>query len=806
MSANEPASEGAGVIDAIRLLGRRRWSFTALFLLALAISGAWISTRPPTFRATATILLETDRPGGLLGDLAAVASLASAPTASRELSILESHSLAREVVSPPSGGEVPRPGIAGYDRRVGLTTTVRDEELTPLFLLRRQLLGGAPPGRPPAHPADRLFAVMEREEGEPGGEDPELETPRRVRVEFLDPRTLRLTSPSLRSRLHLDEEYPREFAFEAGKAIRYRGNVLRLALGGEREAYRGRTFLVERVPEYLAIERLQQRIAVGETARNSGVIRVSVTDTDPWRAAETANAVCENYLADLEERTSQRSSRTIEYIEELLEEERAAFEMALQQILELRSKHPETLDLGAAATALISRLAGLELERLRLAINRHTLSEVVEALKEGDSSALGRLDAAITARLVVDPLTESLLGEIARMEGTVRLHESRYIEDAPLLVEAVETLRALEKRVLAQLESRLVGFAQEDATLDAEYRRIEGELSALPTNELALARPLLVVRAHEEVLPALVRGLQSAEIARTSSQASARYVDHAEAPTRAHSPQIGLGLAMGVTLGLFFAALVVLLAEPRRARPRNAEELEEASGLPVRGVVPRFRNSSLRPPVPGRAIPLRDAPDHPAAEAFRVLQAGLDPLFAAEGGRILGATSTRRGEGRSTMNVDLAVALARSGRRTLLIDGDLRQPTVHQQFSLPLSPGLCDCASGDADWHEFVQETDCSGLRILTAGKVESSPGECLAGAPIRSLLAQARDEFDAIVVDLPPARGIADVHLLGASFDAIFFLCRAGRVRRRDLVACVDDLRGGGLPLIGAVLNAAKR
>jgi len=732
----------------------------------------------------------------VLGDLAAVASLASAPTATGEISILGSRSLARQVVSPPVGDDVPRPGIEGYERRLGLTTLVRDEGLTPFSLLRRRYLGGAPPGQPPVHPDGRLFATMVRKDDSPDSGVPSV-----VRVEFLTETSVRLTSPSLRSRLRLDDDYPRERDFTPGESIAYRDNDLRLVPEGD---YVGRSFLVERLPEYLAVDRLRLRISVGETARNSGVIRVTVSDTDPWRAAATANALCANYLDDLDARTSKRATETVEYVKGLLEEEQAAYEAALEEILELRADHPETLDLGAAATTLVSRLSSLELQRLRLEINRHSLSAVVAALKEGDATALGRLDSAITARFVVDPLTEALLVEIARVEGIVQRQEARYQEDAPTVLEATETLHELEKRVLGQLETRLAGYAEEDETLRNEYARVEAELSSLPANELALARPLLRIRAHEEILPALVRSLQSAEIARNASQPSAQYVDSAEPPTRIEGPRFGLALAGGVVLGLLLGALVVFLAEPRRARPSTAEELEDAAGLAVRGVVPRFRGPSLRPRVRGRAIPLRDAPDHPAAEAYRTLEAGL-AAGAADEGRILGVTSTLRGEGRSTANVDLAIALAQAGKRTLLVDADLRRPAVHTLFALPAAPGLAEHAEGGDGWRALVHETEHPGLHVLPAGTPKSSPGECLASARVRAMLEESREEFDAIVLDLPPARRIADVFLLGGSLDEVVLLCKSGGVPRRELVACAEGLERGGVRVVGAVLNAAS-
>jgi capsular exopolysaccharide synthesis family protein len=229
--------------------------------------------------------------------------------------------------------------------------------------------------------------------------------------------------------------------------------------------------------------------------------------------------------------------------------------------------------------------------------------------------------------------------------------------------------------------------------------------------------------------------------------------------------------------------------------------VEAATGLAVRATIPRFRSAGLGSPVRGHAIPLRDAPDHAASEAFRSLAAGLGADLPPRGA-LLGVTSTRRGEGRTTANVDLALALAQSGRRTLLVDVDLRKPLAHAQLGAPAAPGLAEHLQSGEDWRDLVHETPHADLYVLPAGTRSRPPGELLAGPPLRDLLEELRGEFDAIVLDLPPAAGIADVHLLAGRLDALLLLCRLGAVRRDDLVACTEGLRRGGASLVGAIAN----
>ncbi|MGZ8468406.1 MAG: polysaccharide biosynthesis tyrosine autokinase [Gemmatirosa sp.] len=189
-------------------------------------------------------------------------------------------------------------------------------------------------------------------------------------------------------------------------------------------------------------------------------------------------------------------------------------------------------------------------------------------------------------------------------------------------------------------------------------------------------------------------------------------------------------------------------------------------------------------------------------EAFRHLRTGL--LFASVDGapRTLAVTSALAGEGKTTVAVNLAISLAESSARVLLVDGDIRNPQIHKELGGPMSPGLVDAVHGDWPMGGMIRSTAIPGLSILPAGRARSARGELLPGATLRRLLAEATQRFDVVIVDAPPVLPSATASVIGAVCDGVLFVVRAGRTEQAVGRDALDRLRRVGARVVGAVLN----
>jgi non-specific protein-tyrosine kinase len=197
-------------------------------------------------------------------------------------------------------------------------------------------------------------------------------------------------------------------------------------------------------------------------------------------------------------------------------------------------------------------------------------------------------------------------------------------------------------------------------------------------------------------------------------------------------------------------------------------------------------------------------PHSPAAEAYRSLAANLQFAYADRQLQTIGITSAAQGEGKSTTVANLAVALAQTGRRVIVIDADLRRPGLHTLFGLALGAGLATVLLGD-DSQLPLQDTSASGVRVLTSGPIPSNPLEALASRRFDHALALARAQADYILVDTPPAGALADVAVVAPRLEGMLLVVSAGKTKRDLARRAREQLERVNANLLGVVLTDVR-
>lgn len=913
------SSDSVGALELLSTLDRHRGIVFGIALAVVSLGMLRESLRPPVYRAEAMLKLERDEDhAGVLGELAA---LTSAPAAEGEMSILRSRAMVRETVADPVEWQAPATAFtptepdefrADTTVRLGLTTLVESESLRPFRDFAR-MLGVAASG------PHRLYARLE-----PTTPD----APRRLRVSFPTAERVVIGFPT---DWNLSSGETSEQPYTPGGEYEFHGSKLRLSAVG---AYAGEAFEVEARTLDEAVAAFSGKLAIEETARNSGVIRVQVADSDPYRAAELANALARNYLSRTIKLGRSRATRTLEFIEEQLATQQAELDAAEREVVRLQQANPAVILVSASAETLIQRAAEVEAERARIALARVALTEAVERLERGDADALARLsrelpdlvsasyieaigrlggeaealersdvgpskslleekldrlaveaheaDAALAAvetaiealergeatalaklyaeapRLVeVDPGITRLADESSRLDAeraalkadvtpanprwaqlersqselrcTIRERLVGLAEGLELArsargtladayrasldawpVEERERIRSavaeLTERVAANLRARLAGLASDDQSLERRAGELERELSALPEGERAVAEPLRRREAHALVVKRLIETEQQARLSEAAAMPSAILIDPALPPTARHSPRLLFDCVLFCVVGLGLGALAAFARQSFSGAVHTQAEVEDATASTVLGSVPRF---SLRKVFAGgrrHYLPVRDEPDGPASEAYRSIRENL--RFLSDGGAPLGSlgvTSCAPGEGKTTSTLNLAMAFAGERTRVLVVDADLRKPAAHSACGLSLSPGLAEILESDTPWRECVQSGRTCGVDLIAAGDAQRSPGEILRSQRFPELLAEWKQAYDFVILDLPPALVVADVEVLAHELDAVLLVYRSGGAHRDALGTVTRKLARSGANVVGVVLNAVS-
>ena len=284
-------------------------------------------------------------------------------------------------------------------------------------------------------------------------------------------------------------------------------------------------------------------------------------------------------------------------------------------------------------------------------------------------------------------------------------------------------------------------------------------------------------------------------------------VADAEIPHEAASPDLLQDLALGLLAGALLGVVAIAGRAALDTRVQDPAAVAAVTDLPVVGTV------GVLPA--GSPVVVESAPNSPAAEAFRQLRTNLQFLqvtrdVAADAQavpvRVVMVTSSVPDEGKSTVAANLAATLAETGSRVLLVDADLRRPSVARLLGLEGAAGLTTVLLGRATVADVAQEWGSSGLDVLTSGPVPPNPSELLASPALRRLLGDLRPVYDVVVVDAPPLLPVADAAILSHAVDGTFVVANARRVHRHQLREGLANLTRVRATVLGVVLNQVRR
>jgi capsular exopolysaccharide synthesis family protein len=437
--------------------------------------------------------------------------------------------------------------------------------------------------------------------------------------------------------------------------------------------------------------------------------------------------------------------------------------------------------------------------------------------------ALGKAakDAAVPEATLAEALAADLQAKthqlrIERLKTMIRDYEPSVAKDDPSLVRLRGQLdneeKALEERrsaartelarrsrekaqaeydaVLAQLQSDAESLAAQEKALAGEAEALAERAKKIGTSSTELEMLRKKVEREEKYADKLWGDLSALKGELNSPP---RVTLHQEAALQQKDMKRQLMATAGAPLLMLAAVgLAVAWLEFRLRRIRTAEEVASGLGIRVVGAVPELGRSTAA------------AGEHGVVESIDAIRTMLLHDASVEAARVVMVTSAAAGEGKTTLACSLADSLARAGRKTLLIDCDLRTPAAHQLFELPLQPGFSEVLLSEIDAPDAVQATPVPGLSVMTAGQWDREVLKALAHEGTAGIFEKLKDEFDFVVVDSHPVLAATDSLLLGQHVDAVLLSILRDVSRSPRVYSACQRLATLGIRMLGAVVNGA--
>ncbi|SRX80616.1 protein-tyrosine kinase [Rhodococcus jostii RHA1] [Mycolicibacterium parafortuitum] len=390
-----------------------------------------------------------------------------------------------------------------------------------------------------------------------------------------------------------------------------------------------------------------------------------------------------------------------------------------------------------------------------------------------------------TTRLFVSTTSGSSLAET--YQGN-RFSQERVASYAELIMGQTLAQRTIDKLGLGinaiELQERVTATTKPDTVLI--------DVAVLDESPIQ-ARDIANSLSDEFV--ALVRELETPE---DGSSPDSRVVveQRASIPENPVIPKplrnIGIGLVLGILLGVGLAVTRDLLDNTVKTR----DQLETITSTGLVGSIPLDKERRKQASISF------DSETSGIAEAFRKLRTNLQFLAVDNPPRVILVTSSMPSEGKSTTAINIALALAETDKSVVLIDGDLRRPSLHRYMDLVGTVGFSTVLSGAVSLEDALQKTRFPGLTVLTSGAIPPNPSELLGSQSARKLLSELRAKFDYVIVDSTPLLAITDAAILAAGADGVLIMARYGHTKREHLSHAVGSLHSVGAPLLGAVFT----
>lgn len=594
--------------------------------------------------------------------------------------------------------------------------------------------------------------------------------------------------------------------------------------------------------------------------RGTRLIDLNVTNRDPAMAQRLAEAIGREYIRNSIERRAVFSQDSLRYLLEEEERLKAKLQRSEAAVADYKSKTPDALQLGGGAAATGSQTgagssggrSGLLEDKLQELNSKITAAKsdrirLEEELKQIEDVG-DNVDALLAVpSIAVAPTVSEYRRNLAQSEASVAALAQRYKEKHPRMIAGqaalAEARDGLRRAVLAQpavLRNTLEQARAAESSLQIAMR--EQEKAALALNKAAIGYQELARQAETDraLYESVLRQIKEIDLTKDVKTNAVSIIEHSPFPRAPISPSPTKAILLGLLVGLAAGLGLVFGVDALDCSIKTVDQAEATLGLPVLAAVPEAKVEA-KSAEPKRMTGLllqyglvAETPDEPAAEAFRNLRAALSLLGPETERKVSLFASAVPDEGKSFICTNYALALAQLGHSVLLVDGDLRRPSMNEIFQLPATtrissdlradiPGIVDCLVGERDLESSArpippEQIDVAGdniafkgktlfatrgqLFVLGSGRRAPNPAELLSGPSFGRLIAEAAKLFDRVVIDSAPLLAVSDTLLMARHAQTVCMVLRAGKTPRSAVQRAISLLVSSGTPPAGVVLN----
>jgi len=577
--------------------------------------------------------------------------------------------------------------------------------------------------------------------------------------------------------------------------------------------------------------------------RNTNILQLTFTSPNADESRRIANIIAKIYIDYDIERSKAKALRSFNFLDSLVLVEEKKIESKERKVRDFKLVN-NMYSLDGDASSIINQLNTYESElyNLRAEVNiRREKAEILNSrLTEEEKTLAGELINDINAQLI------SLRMEIGILESQIVQNTNTYGQEHGAVLELKDKLKGLknelDKKVtllinkgitvqdplqsrqdmiteLLNLDSEIIGFQLRETEINKMINLFSQKLNSLPEKQMELAGLTRDADILNKNYSYLRQKLEEAKLNVAVQAGNAVLLDFARKPNSTIGPNHNRNILLAIFLGLGFSLSIAFLIEFLDNTLKTVDEIEKYD-LTVLGIIPAigqsvkknslisflnrnsFNGAGKTKNIKRRLITKED-PKSPVSESYRSLRTSM--LYSTENEiKSILISSAGPGEGKTTTVANLAITYANLGKRTLLVDTDLRRPVVHKVFNLDREPGVTNYLSGQTDdFKSLIQNTDIENLCVITSGIIPPNPSEMLGSKRMLTFVKSVEKEWDMVLFDSPPLVAVTDANMISREIDRIVLVIKVGQTDKKAFHHTISNLTNIDAPLGGIIMNA---
>jgi polysaccharide biosynthesis transport protein len=555
----------------------------------------------------------------------------------------------------------------------------------------------------------------------------------------------------------------------------------------------------------------QEKVSA-EQVEESNLLRIICVDTDASRAALIVNTLADTYIEYNSAQREDATATAVTWLEAQVLDAEKALKDTEKRLLEFRENQ---VLMGASIEDAIAINAST-IDDLNSAVTQLRLARLSKQARWEKVAAASEDDIETIPEIVADPVVQEIRKELMEIHRERADLEARYGAKHPAMTDLDQPEQDLLKLMEQEVGAIVAAERRGIEALELEERAVQASLSQEQERADRLSRLQIEydhlereIEQGAELLEMLQGRFQEARLAEQLSTNNISVIEYSPTPMRRYKPRLSFVGLVALVIGFILSLTTAMVMDRVDAKIRHQSQLEEEFGLRVLGIQPAVKangtngkNGKKKPPVELFAA---GRPRSPFAECLRTIRTNLLFMTSQRDSKLILVTSCTSGEGKTTFACNLAQTLATSGQRTLLLDVDLRSPSIASVFGHDAHAGqLTSLLIGEIEIEDAVADTEIKNLDVLLCGAPPPNPAELLESRQFRDLLSELEEKYDRVILDTPPVLPVTDTKVLGQCVDVLLLVVRQRVSDRYALRHTLRQLRDVGAPILGCVFNGA--